>query len=154
MSSRMRKPETAKLDITRGDWLLVKKHLTAGEQRSIFTGMLREDGEAIDRSKIGLSKVAGYLLDWSVTDSDDKPVVIFGQSTDVIEAALNALDIDSFTEIMEAVEAHIAAMEKVRAQEKKGPDGANGSSAISPSVASTTGDMVTSPSSPLMSTTS
>lgn len=125
MSSRMRRPETVTLQITRGDWLVVKKHLTAGEQRAMFRHMMREmpngDGDRIDSARVGLSRMITYLLDWSITDADDKPVLIRDQPDTVIAAALDALEVDSFTEILDAIDAHIASMEKERAKEKNGP---------------------------------
>lgn len=145
MSSRMRRPETVTLHITRGDWLLVKKHLTAGEQRQIFRRMMTaKDGTAIESVNIGLSKMIGYLLDWSITDADDKPVVIRDQPDDVVAAALDNLDVDSFREILQAIEAHEDAMEAAREAEKNSPDGVSTSSPISPS-ANTSGGGMTMP---------
>ena len=149
MSSRMRRPETVKLDITRGDWLLVKKHLTAGEQRAIFSRMMREgiSGDRIDAIRVGWAKMVGYLLDWSITDADDKPVVIMDRSEDEIGAALDALDTDSFAEILKAVETHEKAMEKERASQKKILTGGRASSATSPSASTSDGVTSGSPSS-------
>lgn len=144
MSSRMRRPETVTLHITRGDWLLVKKHLTAGEQRQIFRRMMTaKDGTAIESVNIGLSKMIGYLLDWSITDADDKPVVIRDQPDDVVAAALDNLDVDSFREILQAIEAHEDAMEAAREAEKNSPDGVSTSSPISPSANTSGGGMTT-----------
>lgn len=136
MSVRMRKPETVKIDISQGDWLLVKKHLTAGENRAQFARMIRygTDGAKLDPVLVGHSKIVAYLLDWSVTDADGKPVVIRDQPEDVIAAALDALDIESFKEILAAVEAHDDAMSEARAEEKKAA-GESASSATSPSAA-------------------
>lgn len=156
MSSRMRRPETVKLDISRGDWLLVKKHLTAGEQRAIFKRMMRDGltGDQIDSVRVGWSKIVGYLLDWSITDADDKPVVIRDQPDDVIGSALDALDTESFTEILKAIDAHDSAMEKERALEKNAQATGSISSATSPSPVPFTGAMSGSRSSRRTSTTS
>lgn len=121
MSKRMRRPETATLEISQGDWLLVKKHLTAGEQRQMFALMMRADGEAIDRVKVGLAKILTYLLDWSIEDADGKRVVILDQPVSAVEGALNALDPDSYREILTAIEAHEEAMEQAREAEKNAP---------------------------------
>jgi hypothetical protein len=118
MSRRMRRPETVRLELSQNDWLVVKKHLTAGEQRAMFAGMMREDGDAIDRVKIGFSKIASYLLDWSFEDFDGKPLVISGQPENVVASILNGIDSDAYTEVLAAVEAHMEAMEKEREQEK------------------------------------
>lgn len=140
MSSRMRRPETLTIQITRGDWLLVKKHLTAGEQRAIYSRMMRSDNQ-LDTLQVGRSKMVGYLLDWSVTDADNKPVVIRDQGHEVVESALDALDMESWKEILGAIEAHEDAMEQERTAEKNALDGAKASSAISPSLSSSAGDM-------------
>lgn len=133
----MRRPETAKLNISQSDWLLVKKHLTAGEQRAVFARMIRYggDGASLDPILVGHSKVVGYLLDWSIQDADGKPVAIQGRPESVIAAALDALDSDSFAEILKAVEAHEKAMEQEREQEKNAQAGGIASSPISPSAA-------------------
>jgi hypothetical protein len=72
----MRRPETARLELTQGDWLIVKKHLTAGEQLAMFAGMMNEGGDEIQRVKVGFNKILTYLLDWSFEDFDGKPLVI------------------------------------------------------------------------------
>lgn len=138
--SRMRRPETVKLDITSGDWLLVKKHLTAGETRRMYGRLMKpahmgDKQLALDPLESGLSMVLEYLLDWSITGLDDKTVVIRDKPVDVLKAALDNLDPESFVEIREAVEAHHEAMEQERAAEKNAQDGAIKSSAISPSAA-------------------
>jgi hypothetical protein len=141
MSSRYRKPETVLLNISRGDWLLVKKHLTAGEQRQIFRRMLTANGgTAIEPVNVGLSKMIGYLLDWSITDADDQPVVIRDQDDDAKAAALDGLPPEDFKEILTAIEAHEDAMEALREQEKNDRDGAKASSPISPSPRPSGGD--------------
>jgi hypothetical protein len=141
MSSRMRRPETVTLHITRGDWLLVKKHLTAGEQRQMFKRMLTaKDGTAVEPISVGLSKMVAYLLDWSITDADDKPVVIRDQPDEVIASALDNLDVDSFREIRQAIEAHDEAMDAAREAEKNDQAGESTSSPISSSASEPGGD--------------
>jgi hypothetical protein len=139
MSSRIRRPETTRLEITRGDWLLVKRHLMAGEERRILERMIKtmRAGEpaTLDPAQAGISQMVEYLLDWSITDPDNKPVVIRDQSPTVIAAALNNLDIDSYNEIREAIVAHDAAMIAEREAEKNAQAGAPASPATLPSVA-------------------
>lgn len=118
MSRRMRRPDTVRLELSQGDWLIVKKHLTAGENRAMFAGMMREDGESIDRVKVGLSKVLTYLLDWSFEDFDGNPLVIRDQPANAVASALNGIDGDAFAEVLAAIEDHEDATEKERAQEK------------------------------------
>lgn len=129
MSRRMRRPETVRIELTRGDWIVVKKHLTAGEQRAMFAGMMREDGESIDRVKVGLSRILVYLLDWSFEDFDGKPLVIRDQPESVVASILNAIDADAFSEVLKAIEAHGDAMDTEREKEKNDLATASASSA-------------------------
>lgn len=156
MSLRARRPETKRIDLSDGEWILVKKHLTAGEQRSIFRRMMREGmtGDQIDSVRVGWSKMVGYLLDWSATDADNHPIVIRDRSEDEVGAALDALDVDSFREILTAIESHEAEMDRARAEEKKILSGALVSSRILPSPSTTAGATSGSLISPLVSTTS
>ena len=124
MSSRVRRPETLTLQISHGDWLLVKKHLTAGEQRRIFGRMYRSLGTGIvelDPLQTGVSKVVEYLIDWSFADADDKPIVIRDQSVEMVTSALEAIDPESFTEVLRAIEEHEEAMIKERAATTRAP---------------------------------
>jgi hypothetical protein len=141
MSSRIRRPETLRLALTRGDWIVVKKHLTAGETRRVFRRMIRKGatGDEIDSLQVGLSKMVVYLVDWSITDADDQPVIIRGQSEDVVADVLEMLDVDSFSEILKAIEAHERTMEDEREEEKKTGTGNSKSDPTWPSLASSDG---------------
>jgi hypothetical protein len=125
VSRRTRRPDTQRLEISRGDWLLVKKHVTAGDQRGMFRRMMREGmtGDRIDSVRVGWAKCIAYLLDWSFLDADDKPIVIADQSEDAIGAALDALDPEDFAEVLKAIETHENAMEAERAAEKNAAAG-------------------------------
>ena len=134
MSSRIRRPETLRLALTRGDWIVVKKHLTAGETRRVFRRMIRKGatGDEIDSLQVGLSKMVVYLVDWSITDADDQPVIIRGQSEDVVADVLEMLDVESFAEILKAIETHERTMELEREDEKKTATGNSKSDPTSP----------------------
>ena len=134
MSCRMRRPATVKIPLSRGDWILVKQHLTAGEQQEMFARMLLPNRQ-LDPVKVAPGKVLAYLLDWSFTDFDDRPIRIAEQSEDVVRQALKDIDDDAFLEVQQAIETHEAAMHQAREQEKNAPDGANASSVTSPSAA-------------------
>lgn len=125
MSRRMVRPETVKLEISEGDWLLVKKKLTAGEQRRMFMRQMKTmvAGEKVELNprQVGLSQMVEYLVDWSITDSDDKPVVIRDQSSEFVESAIEMLDMESFNEILKAIQDHEAAMTVEREIEKGRP---------------------------------
>lgn len=148
--SRIRRPEETLLQISQGDWLLVKKRLNAGESRRIFARMVKsiKPGETekpddkvkadveYDVRQMGLSKAVEYLLDWSIKDDENKPVVIRDRSPKDLEAALESLDLESFNEITKAIEDHEAAMEAELAQEKKPQGTTSASSPISVSAES------------------
>jgi hypothetical protein len=137
MGRRIRRPEVVRLEISQGDWLLVKKHLTAGEQRAIFRRMMREGitSDRVDPVRVGWAKMVGYLLDWSIEDADGQPVVIRDKSEEDIGAALDALDVDSFREILAAIDTHEEAMAAELAAEKNGQATGSASSATSLSAA-------------------
>ena len=140
-SSRFVKPETVRLFISQGDWLLVKRRLTAGEQRHVFARLVRTAGlnEKFDVSQAGLANVLAYLIDWSFTD-----MPIRDQPENVVESALNALDPDDYAEVLAAIRAHEEAITKERTEEKKLQAGASESFPTSPSPSAVTGPTSTS----------
>lgn len=159
MGNRFVRPDTTRLAISQGDWLIVKRRLSAGEQRQIFTRLIKTAGGSMSRptdgsspevladirvepSQVGLSQVLAYLLDWSLTDAEGNPVVIRNQPIQVVTAALDALDVESYNEIEKVIQAHEVAMLKEREIEKKQRDGVNNASAISPSPSAVTGELI------------
>lgn len=118
MSSRVRKPETHRIEISRGDWILIRKRLNFGETRRMLGRMVSVERGGIAPESVGVSKAAAYLLDWSITDSNDQPIVIDDMPIEHIVAALDSIDADCAQEIIEAIEAHMAAMEAARVAEK------------------------------------
>lgn len=137
MPTRVVRPGSWKIEISGGDWLLVKKRLNHGERQDAMARRYITDvfGTRVNMRMAGMELVTAYLLDWSLTDLEEKPLVIRGQSLEVVEAALNAIDDDSFAEIKRAIEAHDDADALARAEEKKSRDGATGSAVTSPSPA-------------------
>ena len=137
MSIRVSKPGSKRLKLSQDDWLEVKTHLTAGEQRGVFARMMRHgvDGDRIDSVKVGLAKMVGYLIDWSFQDAKGDLIVIRDQSESVVESALNAIDTDAYAEALKAIEAHEDEMDQVRSAGKNVPAGEKESSATLQSVA-------------------
>lgn len=121
MASRVVRPETDTLQISDGDWLLVKKRLSHGDQQEAFANKYITDafGQRVNLRRAGMDKVLAYLLDWSLTGLDDKPLAIKGQPIEVVESALNLIDPESFTEISAAIDAHELAEATKRAEQKK-----------------------------------
>lgn len=121
MDSRVVTPETDRLQISNGDWLLVKKRLNSGEnKRMIKRGTVNTaNGPEVDRLEAGTAKVLAYLLDWSLKDPAGQVIPIFGPGAIPLEAAIDSIDPESYTEILRAIEAHETAMQAERAAQKK-----------------------------------
>jgi len=117
--SRFLKPEIVRLNLTGGDWITVRRELTAGEQRRVFARTTKpvKAGQPIeiDLEKAGISTLVAYLIDWSFTDVEGKPVAIRDMPAEYVIDVLNSLDSDSFAEITDAIDRH----EKAVAEEKK-----------------------------------
>jgi hypothetical protein len=127
MASRFVQPESRKLDLSEGDWILVKYRLTAGEERAAFLRSYVENSKGefvMHPGRLGLSMVSVYLLDWSLTDGDGHQVVIRSQPITALEETLNALAIEDFNEIRRAIEAHEQRVGAERAAQKKTRAGA------------------------------
>jgi hypothetical protein len=141
MGSRYRKQEEIRLELGGGDWLLVRKHLTAGEERDAQARVIKaasfKAGEKpeIDLEHLGIAQAVSYLLDWSITDADDKPIRIRDQPYAFVAAALRNQTPESLREILEAIQAHDGAMTAEREHEKKDRDGKSGRAPTSTSVA-------------------
>jgi len=130
MGSRYRKPEEHRITLSDGDWLLVRKHLTAGDEREAYARLLKAGSIApgaqpqIDPEHLGIAQVAAYLLDWSITDADDQPIRVRDQPYEFIAAALKDQTPDSLKEIIAAIQDHETAMTAAREAEKKTRAGA------------------------------
>lgn len=143
-ASRFVRPETTQLPLSNGDWLLVKRRLTHGEQVDAFARetVSANDGTVrVNPLRVGDAKVLAYLVDWSLTDDDGAQVIIRGQSIEVVESALRALDPEDFSEIKAAIDAHEQAMAQERAAEKKTRGGVTSSEPILRSPVAVAGHM-------------
>jgi hypothetical protein len=140
MGSRYRRQEELRIDISEGDWLLVRKHLTAGEERDaqarvIKTGSFKQgEKPELDLEHLGISQAVSYLIDWSITDADDKPIRIRDQSYAFVAAALRNQTPESLREILDAIQAHDGAMSAEREIQKKDRAGETAPSLTSTSV--------------------
>jgi len=130
------RPETKRLDLSDGQWLLIKERLNVGEERAMnarlyFTG---DDGQLhVNLLQVGVAIVTAHLLDWSLTDDDGKPIPIRGLSAGDMQQVLDNLLPERYAEIRKAVEAHDDAVRAARTQEKKLPAGESAPAATSPS---------------------
>jgi len=131
MSTWIRKPESIRLNLADGDWVDVRKYLTAGDTRRMYWRMMRRGAtgdDKIDPLLVSVSKIAAYVLDWSVTDADDRRVDISGPEAEAtVLAVLEMMDPDRFRELANAIDAH----ENAVAEEKKRTPGVTPSAPIS-----------------------
>jgi len=149
MALQVRRPEDTIIQLTDGEWILVKKWLNAGESHEVFSRMVKsvKAGELdaagnpttdmnFDIAQMsGISKAVVYLLDWSAKDPDGKQIVIRDKSPREVESALKSLPLDAFKEISAAIDAHEQKMDAELAAKKNGLATESASSATSPSVA-------------------
>jgi len=132
MSIRVRRPATERLEISEGDYLLVKQDLTAGEYRDLMRASSRpmtlSAGDSTPRMELdpvaaGLAMVMAYLLDWSFTDADGRKLVIADAPPAVVKAALDNINSDAYMEVQRAIQDHQSARAAALAEEKKTPPG-------------------------------
>jgi len=136
MSIRVRRPATDRLELSEGDFLIVKQDLTAGEYRELMRASMRPllvtttaTGAAtptmeLDPIAAGVAMVLAYLLDWSFTDADGRPILIADQPAAVVTAALDVIDSDAYMEVQKAIQRHQGARAAALAEEKKTRTGA------------------------------
>jgi hypothetical protein len=109
-------PEVVRLPLSDGDWIEVKKRLSVGEARlatSSFVGVYKSDGSRTPNlDTLGMGNVLAYLVRWSFRDGQDLPVSV---SLD----ALKSLDLETYREIEEAIEAHEQRMALAITDEEK-----------------------------------
>lgn len=148
MASRVVAPESKKIDISDGDWILVKQRLSAGDRDDSFERMylkqpdgsfaLQPDGRLIVApAQMRRALVTAYLLDWSLVGLRGEPLVIRGQPIADVEATLRSIDTASFQEIHAAIEQYDVTMALERMAQKKmaGTGPASNSTSDSPSAA-------------------
>lgn len=126
--------ETDRITLPRGEWIEVKRRLNYGERRQLYKrsrGAPGPDGTApYDPLEAGLATILGYLLDWSLTDTD-RTLAIADKSEAAVQAVLESLHEDIAVEILRAIETHEAKMTAERTAEKNAPAGETSGSAIS-----------------------
>jgi hypothetical protein len=141
MSTWIRKPESVRLPLSNGDWVEVRKYLTAGDTRRMYWRMMRRGaggGEKMDPLLVSVSKIAAYVLAWTVTDADDRPIDLDGPEAEAtILSVLDAMDPDRYRELAAAIDAHETAID----EEKKILRGAPSLETISRSPAISVGAM-------------
>lgn len=129
MAIRVRRPATTRLDLSQGDYLIVKQDLTAGEARDLVRAsthrvmMPAAGGPApqleLDPVANSVAMVVAYLIDWSFQDADGKKIEIAGQPANVLRTALDYIDVEAFKEVSEAILHHQEARSAALDEEKK-----------------------------------
>jgi hypothetical protein len=103
--------------ISDGDWVEIKRDLTAEEEQFLKVAGLRQmsgiEGKTdpaveVDWGAYGMARLRTYLKDWSFRDPDDKPVPVTAD-------AIAAIDPETFEEIETVITKH----RERREQEKK-----------------------------------
>jgi hypothetical protein len=127
---RFVQPETERLTLSDGEWIEVKRELNAGEQRHAQAGYYKDlragERALIDYEQYGKTRMVAYIMAWSFLGFDGRP-----EPFD--ESALNQLDMDTYQEIDNALDAHEGRISARREARKNARDGAMTSPAISPS---------------------
>jgi hypothetical protein len=125
------------LELSGGDYLIVKQDLTAGEYRDLMRAATRPITVAataspsaaaptmeLDPIAAGMATVLAYLLDWSFQDADGEKLVILDQPPAMVRAALDNIESDAYMEVQRAIQAHQERRAAVLADEKKTRNGA------------------------------
>jgi len=127
---RFVQPGIVRLPLSDDEWIDVKRELNAGEQRRVFAGMVRDmragERTTLDPELVGKTRLVEYIVAWSFVDFDGRP-------EPVGESAIDALDMDTYREIDDALDAHEQTISDARDARKKKPGGATTSPAISAS---------------------
>ena len=145
-TSRVVRPETRKLTISDGDWLIVKKRLNHGERQQAFARgyTITTTGAVPQLLIVDTIQIVAYLVDWSLVGPDDMPMAIRNQPVDVVQSMIDTLDPESVKEIATAVSDHVAQMDAEREAEKNGQGGTSTSATISPLLCDADGPFATS----------
>jgi len=131
MADEFVNPDIERLPLAGGRWIDVKKELTAGESRRVWARLVKKMGSEqgtglqteLDPEKVGLTKLVEYVVGWSFTGTDGKPVP-------VSESAINNLKPAIYREMVAAVDAHEERLEAaLEAAKQTDPTGATASSA-------------------------
>src|SRR5262245_35300192 len=115
--SRVVVPDTVKVPISDGDWIILKTQLNAREYREMMARLvdvnvkldnpaaLKDTAVKIDPLAAGESSVLAYLVEWSLTDPQGLPIPLYDKDAgepmpiEYRRAALGSIDFDSYMEV-------------------------------------------------------
>ena len=133
--SRFVQPSLTRLTLSDGDWIDVKTQLNTAETRTLMARSAPVLGEkrTFDAIEYAMARVLGYLAGWSLINGDGAPVP-YSLDLSLVdrEAVLGNLHPLTWTEIRDAIDTHINAVEAAASAEKNGPSGGSASKATSP----------------------
>jgi hypothetical protein len=133
MRDRFVRPELTRIPLSDGDWLLVKRRLSAGEEREAHARMFEEAPDGTlrpNRLRFDFAIISAYVVDWSLL-REGEPLAIRGMAPDDLELLLHDLAPEELREFRIAIEEHEARQEAARLAEKKSPVGERASPPIS-----------------------
>lgn len=127
------KADTVRLPLSEGDWIDVRRELTIGEARRIYSEAYRAtDGSnvSVDAQVAAFARAATWIQAWSLLGQDGMAIawpvnITLRKKIEILER----LD----TETMLEIEAAIAAHETMQEKEKNARSGAVASEPTSPS---------------------
>lgn len=136
--ARIVRPQPVRLPLKNGEWLLVRKRLNVGEEREMWARcyIAGSDGTLkVNPLMIGFSQMVAYLIDWHLIDEETGDALPSLRDEDADAAkALNALDSETFSDIKDAIDAHLKSEGEAREQEKNAKAGRTTSAETSPSL--------------------
>jgi len=133
-----------RLELSDGDWVLIRPELSYGQQRRLTTigltgvpaalaGEATGQGLSMDWSRFEIERLATWLLDWSFRDADGDQVVVSRE-------AIENLPPDTAGEINAVLDAYLEAQEAKKASSSPGAaPGPSKRAATSPSASASAG---------------
>lgn len=97
--------ETERVPLSDGDWVVLKKQLNVGEHRQILKAAqtIRDGHEpTLDYLAYRFHTVLAYIAAWSLSDAT-------GEILPITPTGLDLVDMETYDELREAVEAHESA---------------------------------------------
>jgi hypothetical protein len=107
---RIVQPETVRLPLSDGDFVDVKRELTAGEYYDLMVAQ-------VDR--LSYAKILAYVVSWSLVGADNTPIPYSLELSDAVRRdTVRALDKATARELTAALDKHEQAVEADRAKKK------------------------------------
>jgi hypothetical protein len=108
-----------RLELSDGDWILVRQELSYGQQRRLATAglvgvpeVLAQTGQgrqlSVDWAAFDIARLVAWVMDWSFRDADGEPVVVSREAIEALEPATAA-------ELNAALDRHIEGLEAKKA---------------------------------------